>query len=342
MKKGPGSQFRIRDPRIARTFVACSAGILMTALAAPASASSPRPGRTERVSVASDGTDANGESGGNWPAISADGRYVVFGSTASNLVAGDTNEIVDIFVHDRVTRIMERVSIASDGTQANGASYRPFINADGRYVGFHSSATNLVPGDSNGTWDIFVRDRTTHVTERVSVATDGTQGNGLSYWPTISADGRYVTFDSRSSNLVAGDTNGFWDVFVHDRTTRSTERVTGTATNGGGQSVMSANGRYIAFESTATNPAEASTTTDIYVFDRATAVTERVSDASDGSRATGPSMRPSINADGRYIAFDSYASNLVPGDTNSTSDIFVRDRVSGITERISVTSAGTE
>jgi archaellum component FlaF (FlaF/FlaG flagellin family) len=129
-------------------------------------------------------------------------------------VPGDTNGTWDVFVHDRVTGQTTRVSVASDGTQGNGHSGSPSISADGRYVAFSSSASNLVPGDTNGRGDVFVHDRLTGQTTRVSVASDGTQGNGDSWWPSISADGRYVAFASEASNLVPGDTNGTWDVFV--------------------------------------------------------------------------------------------------------------------------------
>jgi len=224
----------------------------------------------QRVSVASGGTQGNGDSG--CPSISADGRYVAFQSYASNLVPGDTNEVGDVFVHDRLTGQTTRVSVASDGTEGNDYSRRPSISADGRYVAFASLASNLVPGDTNGTWDVFVHDRLTGQTTRVSVASGGAQGNSGSWCPSISADGRYVAFQSYASNLVPGDTNGVLDVFVHDRLTGQTTRV---------------------------------------------------SVASDGTQGDSYSFGSSISADGRYVAFSSLASNLVPGDTNDKPDIFV-------------------
>ena len=164
--------------------------------------------------MATDGTQANGDSAS--PAISADGRYVAFGSDASNLVPGDTNGTSDVFVRDLRSGTTQRVSVATDGTQANGDSDSPAISADGRYVAFASYASNLVPGDTNGTADVFVRDLRSGTTRRVSVATDGTQANGDSGSPAISADGRYVAFESDASNLVPGDTNHCVDVFVRD------------------------------------------------------------------------------------------------------------------------------
>src|SRR2546428_413238 len=160
---------------------------------------------TDRVSVASDGTQAN--AGNADSAISADGRFVAFTSSATNLVPGDSNAVADVFVHDRMTATTERVSVASDGTQANGASDRAAISGDGRFVAFRSSASNLVPGDTNGALDVFVHDRETGETTIASIASDGTQGNGSSSRPSLSADGRFVAFTSSASNLVPGDTN---------------------------------------------------------------------------------------------------------------------------------------
>jgi Tol biopolymer transport system component len=172
-------------------------------------------GQTSRVSVSSSGEQGNGES--RFPSLSADGRYVAFESLASNLVPSDTNGTPDVFIHDRVTGQMTRVSVSSSGEEGNGNSSEASVSANGRYVAFHSSASNLVPGDTNGTWDVFVHDRVTGQTSRVSVSSSGEQGNGNSYEANISPDGRYVAFGSAASNLVPGDTNGTPDVFVHDR-----------------------------------------------------------------------------------------------------------------------------
>jgi Periplasmic component of the Tol biopolymer transport system len=287
--------------------------------------------------------------------ISADGRYVAFVSAATNLVSGDTNNFQDIFVHDRQTGQTTRVSVASDGTQANGHSYAPSISADGRYVAFASLASNLVSGDTNGAWDVFVHDRQTGETTRVSVASDGTQAIGFFFGssPSISADGRYVAFDSWATNLVSGDTNDKPDVFVHDRQTGQTTRVSvssdGTqANNGANYPSISADGRYVAFESSSTNlvSGDTNSVTDIFVHDRQTGQTTRVSVSSDGTQANGgpgwSGKNSSISADGRYVAFHSYADNLVSGDTNSATDIFVHDRQTGVTTRVSIASDGTQ
>jgi len=289
-------------------------------------------GATTRVSVATDGTQAN-KNDGLQSAISADGRYVAFHSSASNLVAGDTNGTNDVFVHDRVTGATTRASVATDGTQANGHNFGVSISADGGYVAFDSLASNLVAGDTNGKWDVFVHDRDTGATTRVSVATDGTQANNESLG-AISADGRFVAFGSLASNLVAGDTNGQRDVFMHDRDAGATTRVSvatdGTQGNGDSlQPMISADGRYVTFESVASNLVAGDTNgqRDVFVHDRVTRAITRVSVASSGTQGNGDSSVPAISADGRYVAFDSDASNLVAGDTNAKTDVFVRDRL---------------
>lgn len=210
-------------------------------------------GETTRVSVASDGAEANEVS--LYTAISADGRIVVFLSQASNLVSGDTNNMRDVFTHDRQTGQTTRVSVASDGSQADGHSFAPVISDDGRFVAFTSYAMNLVPETTNpNEMDIFVHDRQTGETSRVSVAGDGTEANGTSDSPAISADGRFVAFHSAASNLVPGDTNSKTDIFVHDRQTGETTRVfvasDGTQANDRSYyPILSGDGRFVIFGS---------------------------------------------------------------------------------------------
>ncbi len=229
-----------------------------------------------RVSVASDGTEA--ERASVSLSMSADSRYAVFASDASNLVEGDTNGKWDVFVHDRQEETTTRVSVNSEGEQANGSSRYTTISADGRYVGFSSLANNLVEEDANDKRDIFVHDYLEGTTMRVSVNSKGEEGSDLSIRPIISADGRHVAFDSRAHNLVIGDTNDAADVFVHDRQTGETVRV---------------------------------------------------SVASDGTQANNVSFIGSISSDGRHVAFTSYASNLVARDTNGNQDSFVGDILVG-------------
>ncbi|MEW6074255.1 MAG: hypothetical protein AB1726_16885 [Planctomycetota bacterium] len=170
------------------------------------------------MSVDSAGHEANGRSGG---CISTSGRYVAFFSDATNLVPGDTNGWRDVFVHDRKSGQIGRVNVDSAGVQGNGPCTSIAISADGRFVAFDSSATNLVPGDRNRQWDVFVHDRQTGETTRASVSSAGMQGNGDSEAPSISADGRFVALGNRAANLVPGDTNGTWDVFLRDRLSAS-------------------------------------------------------------------------------------------------------------------------
>jgi Tol biopolymer transport system component len=286
---------------------------------------------TERVSVDSSGNQSNGSS--QDPSITGDGRYVAFGSFATNLVPGDSSGS-QIYVHDRQTGATEQVSVDSSGNTGNDHSYEPSISGDGRYVAFHSAATNLVLGDTSVNTDVFVHDRQTGVTEQVSVDSSGNQGNGTSSYSSISGDGRCVAFHSSANNLVPGDTNGDTDVFVHDRQTGATERVSvdssGNQGNGGTSwyASISGDGRCVAFYSFASNLVTGDTNFDydVFVHDRQTGVTERISVDSSGNQGNDHSSHPSISADGRYVAFASDASNLVTGDTNGVSDVFVRDR----------------
>jgi Tol biopolymer transport system component len=297
-------------------------------------------GTTERVSIATGGGEGDGDSGSSGVSLSADGRFVAFDSYASNLVLGDTNGGPDVFVHDRQSGATERVSVDSSGAQGNAGSgfVTVSISADGRYVAFVSDSTNLVPGDTNGFRDVFVHDRQSGATERVSVDSSGVQGNsssGLVSGVSISGDGRYVAFVSDATNFVPGDTNGDWDVFVHDRQSGATERVSvdssgaqGDAGSGYDGISISADGRYVAFASTATNlvPGDTNGDWDVFVHDRQSGRTERVSVATGGAQGSGRSFYPSISVDGRYVSFESYDPSLVPADTNNASDVFMVDR----------------
>jgi Tol biopolymer transport system component len=167
-----------------------------------------------RLSVDSTGNQGNQTPTFSSPSISADGRFVVFFSDASNLVPEDTNRSIDIFVRDTLSNTTTRVSVDSEGNQGNSLSWRPSISGDGRFVVFSSDASNLVSGDTNNSRDIFVRDTLTNTTTRFSVGSEGNQANESSFGGSISADGRVVVFESAASNLVPGDTNNTWDVFA--------------------------------------------------------------------------------------------------------------------------------
>ncbi|AVV47192.1 PD40 domain-containing protein [Streptomyces sp. ID05-04B] len=280
------------------------------------------------------------------PSISADGRYVAFASLARDLVPGDTNRADDVFVRDRQTGVVTRVSVDSAGSQANNASRNPSISADGRYITFESLATNLVAGDTNRYRDVFVRDLQTGETTRVSVGRDAAQSDSESFHPSISADGRFVTFDSPASNLVAGDTNDIHDVFVRDRQSGETTRVSVDSNGRQGDDIsqvpsISADGRYVAFSSGARNLAlfpDNNHADDVFVHDRLTGRTDRISVGPDGTEGNSASRTATISADGRYVAFESTASNLVTGDTGgpTDTDIFLYDRVTWTTTQVNL------
>ncbi|HEY2868776.1 MAG TPA: hypothetical protein VGJ11_04670 [Gaiellales bacterium] len=328
------------------------------ALASPFGAAASSRGMTTLESVATSGAQGNLSSYA--AAISANGRYVVFNSDATNLVPHDTNQRTDAFVRDRQTGVTTRISISTSGAQAQassdpfGGSHATAISGAGRYVVFRSDAPSLVPHDTNHAQDIFVRDLIAHTTRRMSISTDGVQANGRSEEPTISADGRYVAFSSTATNLVHGDTNGASDIFVRDRATGVTRRVS-VSSRGRQANAESAapqltrHGRYVVFASPASTLVSGDTNglSDIFLRDRHTGSTRRVSVANSGAQASESSTRtgsnaPAISAHGRYVVFHSDAANLVSGDTNRAFDIFVRDRVLHTTRRVSVGDAGQQ
>jgi Tol biopolymer transport system component len=284
--------------------------------------------------------------------ISADGRYVAFSSNSTDLIPGSAG--LQIYVRDRLNGTIELASVDSNGTLGNNPSEFPRLTPDGRYVGFKSQASNLIPGDTGNHVDAFVRDRLNGTTERVSISTAGVGANDYCSAPMLSADGRFAMFSSVATNLVPGDTNGVSDIFVRDRLSGTTERVSvstagvqgnqgsfGSDGDGGG---ISADGRFVVFYSYATNLVANDTndSPDIFVRDRTLGTTERLSINTAGAEANFWNFDPSISADGRFVAFHSYATNLVAGDTNGAADVFVRDRLNGTTERVTVDSLGME
>jgi len=277
--------------------------------------------------------DASGEGANSYcgrPSISSDGRYISFYSQADNLVPGDTNGY-DIFRKDLQTGEIVIVSVDSAGSQANGESGFSSISFDGRYVAFDSWASNLVPEDTNGYNDIFRKDLQTGEIVIVSVDSLGLDANEDSYDPSISADGRYVAFDSYASDLVPGDTNGRCDIFRKDIQTgeivQASDGLLGAQSND-----LSSDGRYATFQYS----------TYILRKDFQTGALDTVSADSAGTPANDQSNFPSIRCDGRYVAFQSLASNLVPGDTNGFEDVFRKDLWTGEIVRVSVDSMGGE
>jgi Tol biopolymer transport system component len=316
-------------------------------------------GTTTRVSVASNRVQGNDQSGR--PSISADGRYVAFDSLATNLVVGDSNDVADVFLHDRQTGQTTLGAVNYNGGPLAfpwGADMAS-ISGNGRYVGFRSGGCDVVAGycDYYHSDQIYIRDRQAGQTTPVSVAYGGGPDHVGSLWPSLSGDGRYVAFVSWGTNLVPGGTSNQSHVYVRDLHMTSTllVSVTPSGTEGNGISdrpAISASGRFVAFESYASNLVFGDTNScwsgtqghcpDVFVHDRQTRHTERVSVASGGAQANGPSHEPAISADGRYVTFWSEASNLVPDDTNGEADIFLHDRQTGQTERVSVKSDGTQ
>jgi Tol biopolymer transport system component len=306
---------------------------------------------TTRLSASIGGRAGNADSFA--PAASGDGLVVAFSSAASNLVLRDRNGVEDVFVRDVASGRTTRVSVGPAGVEADGSSGGAAVSADGRVVAFQSAASNLVAGDTNGTYDVFVHDRAAGTTTRVSVASGGRQGDGASVHPSVSADGRVIAFSSDATNFVTGDTNAATDVFVHDRATGTTTRVSvatgGAQADGGGYSpALSGDGRVVAWTSSATNLVRGDTNglSDVFVQDRSTATTTRVSVATDGDQANGGLLGSigivDVSHEGAIVAFSSDATNLVSTDTNGETDVFIRDRRSGTTTRASVATDGTE
>jgi Tol biopolymer transport system component len=281
------------------------------------------------------------------PAISPDGRYVAFESLATNLVPGGTNGKRHIFVRDRETDETSLCSQDADGVQGNDDSSHASISADGSRVAFASRAAKLVAGGTNGESHIFVRLQGRDATILASVDNAGVQGNGGSFMPSISADGRYVAFHSWATNLVPGGTPANIHVYVRDLATRETTLV--SKSSGGmlgndvsTQASITAGGRYVAFDSLATNLVTGGTNgkRQVFVHDRQSGQTSLASADSSGAEGNDDSSLPSISADGRYVAYESKATNLVPGGMSGVSHIYVHDRVTGETELISVGPVG--
>ncbi len=302
----------------------------------------------ERVSVSDVGIEGDG--GSTYPSLSSNGRYVAFQSEATNLVAGDTNVAKDIFVYDRTLNTIERVSVNSAEAEGDGISEYPNISADGNYVVFSSSATNLVAGDTNGIQDVFLRNIALGTTTRISVDSDEVEGDTDSYSAYISSDGNFVTFVSDATNLVAGDTNASPDIFLRNialgTTTRisvDSDEVEGENSDGDIQS-MSSDNNLVVFSSTSTNLVAGDTNgaRDVFLRDIALGTTTRISVDSDEVEGDAFSADPIISADGNYIVFQSDATNLVADDTNGVRDIFLRDIALGTTTRISVDDLGNE
>ncbi len=267
--------------------------------------------------------------------ISYFGRYVAFESSASNLIAGDTNGVRDVFVRDTTTGITTCVSTSAAGVIGNGESVDAFISPEGRYVVFESDADNLVPGDLNGVRDCFMKDLQTGAVTLISVNSLGEQGNALSQNPTVSENGLRVAFASDANNLVPMDANGYSDLFMRDLVAGTTERLNVSTSGvqghiGAYEVILSPDGGWAVFFSHASNHVlgDSNSVGDVFVRDFAQGSTERVSVGDLGQQGFGECKYPAISSGGRYIAFSTASDNLLPGDTNMEDDIFVVDRYS--------------
>jgi Tol biopolymer transport system component len=320
--------------------VAAATGLLAGAAPGLAAVTAEPP---ELVSESLSGQSSNG--GGGIPRISADGRYVAFGSSGDDLVPGDTNGVIDVFVRDLTTGEVERVSVSSDGVQADEYSSSPQISADGRYVGFSSSSTTLVaeelePGPSH----YFIRDRWSDQTRVVLIRHEGREAYVQSLFASLSGNGRFLAFVS-SDDLVPGDDDGDGrDIYRVDLETMEVQLVT-VAPEGRPSQLwsdrpsVSYSGRFVAFESSARLVArDRNGERDVYVRDMLKQRTQLVSVSSREVGGDKGARAPAISAGGRYVVFSSWASTLVPGDTNRKSDVFIRDRRLGTTHRVSVSS----
>jgi Tol biopolymer transport system component len=324
-------------------FAAVASLAALLAPASPAGATSQKRPVTGLASVGTNGKTGNGASTGS--ALSTGGRFVAFDSSASNLVAGDGNAKKDVFVRDTLAGTTVLVSVATNGTKANGDSNQASISFNGRFVAFRSTADNLVANDTNGKADIFLRDLQKGTTVRASVAGNGGQLlGGDSSLPTVSSDGTEVLFLTDATNAVAGDANGKPDVFVRNLNAGFTERISVTGgeaplTAGAGSPSMSSNGRYVVFDSATTQiSGDPDASSDSFLRDRVLGTTEVVSIANNGTASNQPCQFPSVSDNGRYVAFQTAATGMSPSaDAPGELDAFVRDRTTATTKLVDLT-----
>lgn len=301
----------------------------------------------ELASRSQSGVSGNNSSAA--PAATPDGRWVVFSSRATTLTNQPATTFAQIFLRDGSNGAVTMLSVSPAGVPGNENSSVPEISNDGTRVTFQSSATNLVPNDTNGRRDVFLRDLLTQTTTRVNVSTSGAQSSADAAFHALSPCGRFVSFWSTDEELVAADSNGVGDVFLRDLLTGTLEIV--SLGSGGVQgdddstkSSISAGGRFVAFSSLAGNlaPNDTNGFGDCFVRDRLLGTTTLVSVPASGGLAGGGTSDPRISADGSTVVFWGAVDNLVPNDTNGAWDVFVRDLAGGTTERVSVASDGVQ
>ncbi len=309
-------------------------------------------GTTTLISDDSTGSSSDGNSFS--PSISADGNLIVFASDATDLVANDTNDTTDIFLHNVGSGTTTLISMSLANEIGDGPSYSPVISDDGAYVAFASTAKNLTVGElDDGLPDVYLLRLSTSVVTLVSHASM-VNANELSGSPSISSDGRYVAFVSLASNLTGSDTDdGVTDVYRYDRVGATIDKISSDI-NGGevdAESLapsISDDGSKIAFYSAATDlvaGTSSNTSLQVYLWDSADSSTNKITllsrkDGASGTIGTGDSFGPSINGDGQFVVFESDAENLVAGDSNGATDIFARDVTNNLTKRVSVKDTG--
>lgn len=297
---------------------------------------------TEFISSSSSGE--HGNSGSMFPTTSHDGRFVVFSSHASNLIANDTNNLQDIFLKDRANGTVTCLTISSTGEQANDYSDSPHISDSGNYVVFESRASNLVSGDTNGAQDIFIYSRITSTLERVSVSSAGLQANSLSHSASVSGDDRFVVFSSLATNLDSNDTSLALDVYLRDRLNQTTKCLScdsGLPLRDGYAPDISEDGRYVVYEG-GHDFAPGAVRNDIFLYEISTGITTLVNVSEYyGEQADTHSARPKISANGRYVVFESEATNLdVSFSGNGYRNIFLKDIVTDTLHLVSRSKNG--
>lgn len=306
-------------------------------------------GEVRLISRGMSGEAGNGSS--LRPHITPDGRYVAFSSEASNLVPDDSNAVYDAFLYDATAKALTLVSRAANGSAANGPSYSAGISDDGNHIAITSDASNLVAGDTNRTKDAFVFSRTTGSTTRVSLGPNGEESRKWSGIASLSGNGRYAIFWSDDKNFAPGDTNDFHDLFRRDLLLGTTTLVSWNASGvisdegSSAEGDVSADGRYVAFASSATNLAPGEATShldDVFVKDMLTGDIRCVSRTPAGLEPDAQSVSPQISGDGRYTVFQSLATNLdtVGGPTQSVWCVYIHDASSGVIRRIDRTNFG--
>jgi Tol biopolymer transport system component len=294
------------------------------------------------ITFNSQGVAANG--GSFAPSTSDNGSVVAFESVATDLVGGDSNAKRDIFCWNGS---LTRVSVSSLGVQANGDSRAACVSADGRFVAFVSDATNLVAGDTNGQPDVFVHDRSYGTTVIESVSSLRVASNGASSAPSLSADGRMIAFETLGSTLFLDDNNSARDIVLRDRVSGFTRRASSTweggASNGESREpTISEGGEFVAFASAGNNmvPGDGNSVSDAFMYDVGTGTSARFSTDGGAQRPSGDFYNASTSPTGRFVVFESSAGTLIPGDTNGSTDVFLRDRELGVSVIVSRSTGG--